>query len=45
MVCKGEPAGMRELKKFDIFDFFAFIENYEKELKDASRSRNKTYRK
>jgi hypothetical protein len=29
-VCKGDPAGMRELKRMDIFDFFEFIENYER---------------
>ena len=29
-VCKGDPAGMKELKRMDIFEFFEFIENYER---------------
>ena len=26
-ICKGDPVEMREVVKFDIFDFFAFVEN------------------
>ena len=26
-VCKGSPGEMNELKRFDIFDFFAYINN------------------
>jgi len=26
-ICKGDPGQMREVVKFDIFDFFAFVEN------------------
>jgi hypothetical protein len=29
-VCKGDAAAMREVVKFDIFDFFAFVENFKK---------------
>jgi hypothetical protein len=32
-VCKGDPAGMREIVKFNIFDFFAFVENFWKQNK------------
>ena len=35
-VSKGDAGNMRELRKFDIFDFFAYIINYEK---DGKRSR------
>jgi len=28
--CDGDPAKMEALRRFDIFDFFAFIENNEK---------------
>jgi hypothetical protein len=30
VVCKGDATSMREITKFDIFDFFAFIENFRK---------------
>jgi phosphorylcholine metabolism protein LicD len=26
-ICKGDPGQMREVVKFDIFEFFAFVEN------------------
>jgi hypothetical protein len=30
MVCKGDATAIREVIKFDIFDFFGFVENYRK---------------
>ena len=30
-VCKGNATEMRTLNEYDIFDFFSFIENREKE--------------
>lgn len=33
--CGGDPVKISELKRFDIFDFFSFIENNEKKLKNA----------
>jgi hypothetical protein len=35
--CDGDPSKMNELKRFDIFDFFTFIENNEKKIKNARR--------
>jgi hypothetical protein len=34
-VCKGDLSQMAELKKFDIFDFFDYIEN---KTKDGRRN-------
>jgi hypothetical protein len=31
MVCGKDPGKMRELVKFDVFDFFNYIENYMKD--------------
>jgi hypothetical protein len=33
--CGGDPVKISELKKFDIHDFFSFIENNERKLKHA----------
>lgn len=33
---------MKILMRFNIFDFFEYLMNYEREIKDAERSGNKT---
>ena len=33
--CQGDPSKIRELKRFDVFEFFTFIENNEKKLKNG----------
>lgn len=33
--CEGDPVKINELKRFDVFDFFSFIENNEKRLKNG----------
>jgi hypothetical protein len=33
LICKGDAGSMREVQRFDIFDFFAFVENFRKENK------------
>ena len=32
-ITKGSAADIRELTKFDIFDFMAYVDNYKKGLK------------
>jgi hypothetical protein len=32
-ITKGSAAEMREVVKFDIFDFFAYVENFKRGLK------------
>lgn len=33
--CAGDPVKIAELKRFDIFDFFSFLENNEKRLSNG----------
>jgi hypothetical protein len=34
-VTDGDPSAMQELRRFDIFEFFRFIDNYENKIKNA----------
>jgi hypothetical protein len=38
-VCKGDISNMREIVKLDIYDFFGYVDNFKKGIKDANRSR------
>jgi len=38
-VCNGDISNMRDLKKVDIYDFFEFVENVNKDAK-SNRSKN-----
>jgi hypothetical protein len=33
--CGGDPVKIRELKRFDIMDFFSFLENNENKMKNG----------
>lgn len=33
--CSGDPVKISELKKYDVFDFFSFIENNERKFKNG----------
>lgn len=34
-VCKGDISNMREITKLDIYDFFGYVDNYKKGLKNG----------
>lgn len=34
----GKPTEIDRLMRFDIFEFFAYVKNYENKLKDGKRS-------
>ena len=34
-VCKGDPVRMKELRKYDIFDFYLFVEAYQQNIKNG----------
>lgn len=33
--CGGDPVKMNELRRFEVFDFFNFLENNEKKMKNG----------
>lgn len=37
--CEGDPARMTALRRFDAFDFFMFIQNYEKKIEQIKKKK------
>jgi hypothetical protein len=41
IVCKGDVANIREIKKLDVFEFFDYVENFEKDARNKINNSNK----
>jgi hypothetical protein len=39
-LCKGDVSQIREIKKLDVFEFFDYVENYEKDGRSKANNIN-----